>query len=232
MCAKSFSVLTVVALLPMSRSDLNAHGGLSSLDGAIRAASSGGSIVGVCCDNNMVVVATGSSIGERSLRAYPTQRTWLVDEGISISVVGLMSDARMVADFAFDECRGYRLAFGTSLSPLRLACSIADALASAARQSRPLGVHVVLAGIPSVLCHIDPTGRLRRMRALAAGKDTDVLTKQLANRMEQDEFVGDGAEFLRRVWHDAMSKACSDAEGVTSLDDDLEVTVLRGGKPK
>lgn len=231
MRAKTLSVLAVVLLAPLNQGDLNAHGGLTSLDGAIRAASSGGSIVGVCCDDN-VVVATGSSIAERSLRAYPTQRTWLVDEGISISVVGLMSDARMVADFAFEECRGHRLSFGTSLTPLRLACSIADVFASAARQSRPLGVHVVLAGNPSVLCHIDPTGRLRRMRALAAGKHTDALTKQLAQQIEQDEFVVDGTEFLRRVWHDAMRKVDGAAEGVTWVGDDLEVTVLQGGTPK
>lgn len=177
----------------------------------------------VCCDDNTVAVGTSKSAAERSLRAYPVQRTWLLDEGLSISAVGLMSDAHVVADLAFDECSNHRLAFGTPPSPMRLAAAVADALAASARQSRPLGVHVVLAGAPNVLCHLHPSGRVSRVRALAAGKDAEALTLELARRME-DATVTDGPALLREVWRAALT---ADVDDDGSDLQDLDITVIR-----
>lgn len=203
--------------------DLSSTGRLGAVDGAMRAASLGGSILGVCCENDMVVVATASNSPLTSSScAYPSERTWLVDEHILVSAVGLGSDARMVADFAFEECSKHRHAFGTAPSARRIAAKISDVMATAARQSRPLGIHVVVAGPPSLLCHIDPSGRLRNMRALAAGKYSEPLAKQLAALIASEDVI-DGSALLREVWRDTRREDGQEEDEVEALD----VSVLR-----
>ncbi|KAJ8604827.1 hypothetical protein CTAYLR_001032 [Chrysophaeum taylorii] len=190
----------------------------------MRAASLGGSILGVCAEDKVIIATGHPAESSPSLRAYPVERTWRFDDDLSVSVVGLMADAHIVADYAYDRLDDHRLAFGTSPPPRRLADAIADAMTAAARQSRPLGVHVVVAGRGG-LWHVDPGGRLRQFQALAVGNQADALVRDLAKHLEAagplDEATA--AALLRRAWRDALVD--SDAPSDTSPPP-LDVTTL------
>lgn len=191
----------------------------------MRMASLGGSVAAACGSDGSVALLTGGN--ERSSkRSYALDRSWLVDDDLVVAAVGLVSDARAIADFAFDECRRHRHAFGTPPTATRLAESIANVMASAARQSRPLAVHVVVVGLPAGICHIEPTGHITKLRGVAAGNHADDLKRHLMAEFE-DGVDDNPDDLLRRVWQAALDDRAKDD------DDDVEdrpapvVTVLR-----
>mmetsp|Transcript_25551 Transcript_25551/g.82677 ORF Transcript_25551/g.82677 Transcript_25551/m.82677 type:complete len:305 (+) Transcript_25551:1475-2389(+) len=168
--------------------DLLSSGQLGHLDGALKAASLGGSILGVC-GADFVALAAMSPDAEPSSRetlAYPPERLWRVSASSCVAAVGFARDAVLVADLAREECESRRLRFGSEPIPTRLADELADAIAAAARQGRPIGVHTVVAGVGPrgpVLCHVDPAGREARLRAVAVGNNDQRLRDQLITRL-------------------------------------------------
>jgi len=175
----SFTLVGVVVCLVLQGAvvaDLTPSGRLGALDGARKAASLGGSIAAVCGED-FVAIATASAEAHRDLktpRSYPPERLFRVDADLCVAAVGFARDAVLVAEAAREACVLHRVRHGTAPPVTRVAQHVADRMATAARQSRPVGVHVVVAGLmPSsqepTLCVIEPTGYLQRVRACAVG---------------------------------------------------------------
>ena len=204
-----FFAVHLLLLLRGAGSDLIASGQLSALDGAVKAASLGGSLLGVCTSDFVAVAAIGRSVvSNREMLAYPPERLWRVSGSSCVGAVGFGRDAGLVAEFARDECASHRFRFGSAPVVTRLADSMCDAVAAAARQGRPIGVHVVTAGVGArgpVLSHVDPTGRELRCTLIAVGHNSKRLKHELQSRLSD---VTD-PESARTIFRDIILQASS-----------------------
>ena len=208
------------------RSDLMASGQLSYLDGALKASRMGGSLVGVC-GKDFVLLASVTTTEKSSHEklAYPPERLWRLTRAACLGCVGFSRDASLVADFAREECAAHRFRFGSDPVATRLANEVFDAVAAAARQGQPLGAQVVVAGVgPTgpILCHVDPAGReIRGLRAIAVGNNDKKITEELRHRMSE---VPETVEAAETILRDALRAAAPEpprqkpTKGLAALD--------------
>jgi len=191
-------LLLLFAATRSASGDLLASGQLSAIDGALKAASLGGSIVGLCGADFVCLAAMPSlSVDELSAAeklAYAPERLWHVSRATAVAAVGFARDVGLVEDFVRNECAAHVATFGSDPPASRLADELTDAVAAAARQSHPIGVHVLVAGVGPrgpLLCHVDPSGReLRTTGSVAVGSNADKLRDALRTQLEAKDDDG------------------------------------------
>jgi len=130
---------------------------------------------------------------ENEALAYPAQRIWRVDDGLSIATVGVAADARAVARAATILCLEHRATYSTPLPPARLARALAQRFAAAAAGDRSLGVDVVVAGAGAV-ASVSADGRARTGRAAVAGGAETAARRKLEDALVASVDAGDAPE--------------------------------------
>jgi len=189
--------------------DLTPQGRLGAVEGAVKAASMGGSVVGLCGET-FVVLATFAEVSAEL--AYPIERMWRCDRTICVAAVGYARDALLAGDFAQEQCHNQRMTLGVSPTPSGIAESLTDAVATAARESRPIGAHLVVAGVGScgpLLYSIEPSGRLSQLRAVALGRYSVPISKYLRKAPEPQD-LADAKQILRDIINKAIKTANED----------------------
>ena len=130
---------------------------------------------------------------ENEALAYPAQRIWRVDDGLSIATVGVAADARAVARAATVLCLEHRATYSAPLPPSRLARALAQRFAAAAAGDRSLGVDVVVAGAGAV-ASVTADGRARTGRAAVAGGAETAARRKLEDALVASVEAGDAPE--------------------------------------
>jgi len=135
-------------------------GRLHQVEYAMEAVKQGSCSVGLRTSEWVVV---GSLKRASSELASYQQKVFKVDDSMGIAISGLISDARVIAQWLRSECLNHRYVYGTGPVVERLVTALSDKsqVYTQKAEKRPYGVGLLVAGLDSTGPHLfqtDPSG--------------------------------------------------------------------------
>jgi len=135
-------------------------GRLHQVEYAMEAVKQGSCSVGL--RNNEWVVIGSLKRSSDELASYQ-QKVFPIDDHIGIAVSGLISDARVLAQYMRNECINHRYVYGSGIQTERLVIKVSDKSQVYTQKSekRPYGVGLLVCGYDSTGPHLyqtDPSG--------------------------------------------------------------------------
>lgn len=162
------------------------------LDGAFKAASKGGTILGCSSMNTSIVICYNKA------QLQPER----ISNNVGAASSGILVDASYAIDFLFQENEMYKLRFDSDMPVRRLASSLASQLhqstMSLSLRSRPLGIRTVIVGANAggpQLYEVDPAGSLHRCKVCFIGALSSKLSEKWGN--DFDPMLCDSSTVIR-----------------------------------
>ena len=167
-------------------------GRLHQVEYAMEAVKQGSCSVGLRTNDWVVVGSLKRSSSE--LASYQ-QKVFKVDDSLGIAISGLISDARVLAQWLRSECLNHRYVYGTGPQVERLVIALSDKsqVYTQKAEKRPYGVGLLVAGVDSTGPHLfqtDPSGVYFDCIAQAIGARAQSAKTYLEKVYESIEGVG------------------------------------------
>ena len=158
------------------------EGKLYQVEYAAKAVSRSSITLGVTYKNGVVLAAAKPT--SKLLVSNPQEKISLVDDHIIIGTCGILSDSRVMVDFARVKTQVNRITYDEPIQIRALVKEIADRKQRFTQMAglRPYGISMLVAGATDSEPHLfetNPSGALREWKASAMGKGSDKAEKVL-----------------------------------------------------
>ena len=199
------------------------EGRLYQVEYALELVKRGAPIVGVSCNEGVVLAANETPESNLEDPEY-FRKIFQLDDHVASAIAGLSSDARILISQARVFCQSNKLLYDESVDIEILARRIGDMAQVYTQHAgvRPFGVSMILAGVDNTGSRIlttDPSGAYRGFKATAVGRKSEE-----ANRLLEEKYSNDiSLEEAIKLAIDAV-KTASDAEITTK---NVKVAVIK-----
>jgi proteasome alpha subunit len=199
------------------------EGRLYQVEYALELVKRGAPIVGVSCNEGVVLAANETPESNLEDPEY-FRKIFQLDDHVASAIAGLSSDARILISQARVFCQSNKLLYDESVDIEILARRIGDMAQVYTQHAgvRPFGVSMILAGVDNTGSRVlttDPSGAYRGFKATAVGRKSEE-----ANRLLEEKYSNDiSLEEAIKLAIDAV-KTASDAEITTK---NVKVAVIR-----
>ncbi len=198
-------------------------GRLLQVEYAKKTVRQGSTAIGMACSDGVIVV-TDKRIVDSLIVSDSVEKIFQIDEHISATASGILSDARVLIERAQVKAQQNRITFGSPIDTLSIVKDICS-LKQICTQSgglRPFGVSVLVAGIDNEtprLYQTDPTGIYFEYRASALGEGgeeaEEILKKEYKPELTMDEGLAISVSALKKVLGEKFSLDRVDAAYVS-----------------
>jgi len=177
-------------------------GRLHQVEYAVEAVKQGSCSVGL--RNNQWAVVASLKRSNSELASYQ-QKVFKVDEHMGIAISGLVSDARVLAQWLRNECLNHRFVYQSAVQTERLVIKLSDKsqVYTQKAEKRPYGVGLLVVGADKTGTHLfqtDPSGLYYEYIAQAIGARSQSSRTYLEKIYEKvDTF--DRNEIIRQALH-------------------------------
>ena len=199
------------------------EGRLYQVEYALELVKRGAPIVGVSCNEGVVLAANETPESNLEDPEY-FRKIFQLDDHVASAIAGLSSDARILISQARVFCQSNKLLYDESVDIEILARRIGDMAQVYTQHAgvRPFGVSMILAGVDNTggrILTTDPSGAYRGFKATAVGRKSEE-----ANRLLEEKYSNDiSLEEAIKLAIDAV-KTASDAEITTK---NVKVAVIK-----
>ncbi len=200
-------------------------GRLLQVEYAKKTVKQGSSVIGIVTKNEALIIADKRLIDPLVVKEL-IEKVYNVDDHIIASSAGIISDARVLIDYARSKAQQHKLSFGMPIDTLALVKEIADVqqVYTQVGGHRPFGVSLIIAGYdqkPSIYV-TDPVGIYFPYYAVAIGsndeKIMEILHKEYKKNMELKDALKLGIKALKDSINDLSAERLEaryvDKEGI------------------
>lgn len=192
-------------------------GRLLQVEYAKKTIKQGSTAIGMIC-NDGVLLVTDKRIIDPLIVAESVEKIFQIDEHVSATAAGILSDARVLVERAQFRAQQHRVTFDTPCDILTIVKEVA-ALCQICTQSgglRPFGVSLLIAGVDDgpVLYETDPTGIYFQYYAAVIGEGDTEIEEILKKEYSRDCSIDDGLKLAIK----AMKKVLNNDLTVDRLD--------------
>jgi len=181
------------------------QGRIFQIEYAMEAVKQGSATIGMKSNTHAILVALKRSSSE--LSSFQ-QKIISIDDHVSVSIAGLMSDGRLLTNYMRDECLNSRYVFDTPLPVSRLVENTAAKMQKPTKGygRRPYGVGLLAAGYDDSGPHVFqlcPSANYFDCKAMAIGARSQSARTYLERNLDQfgacssDELIAHGLQALR-----------------------------------
>ncbi len=179
-------------------------GRLLQVEYAKKTVRQGSTVVGIVYKDGVVLIAD-KRIKDPLLVEEELEKISLIDKHIIVASAGIISDARVLINYARRRAQDYRFVYDSPIDVLEVVTDIADInqYYTQAGGFRPFGVSLLVGGVDNqgrALYTIDPTGIYFRYKAYSIGEGEDEVN-----------------EFLRKNYKENLSKEAAIKLGLQAL---------------
>ncbi len=188
-------------------------GRLLQVEYAKKTVKQGSTAIGMVCTDGVLLV-TDKRIVDPLVVAESVQKIFQVDEHISATAAGILSDARVLIERAQLKAQQYRVTFDSPIDTLSIVKDICD-LKQITTQSgglRPFGVSLLIAGIDIDGAHLyetDPTGIFFEYKATVIGEGEvegeEILHKEYKDSLTLEDGMKLAVKTLQSVLKENFS---------------------------
>jgi 20S proteasome subunit alpha 6 len=202
-------------------------GRLHQVEYAMEAVKQGSCSIGIRSTHNIVVL-TSLKRSSGDLASYQ-QKIYGLDSQLALAVSGLISDARVLAQYMRNECLSYRYTYSSAMPVEKLVWKVSDKaqVYTQKAEKRPYGVGCLIGGIDKSGAHLyqtDPSGVYFEFRAQAIGARAQ-SAKTYLEKIENDI---DGFDREQLIHHALMALKGASPKKLTSRN--VVVAVVELGK--
>lgn len=188
-------------------------GRLLQVEYAKKTVKQGSTAIGMVCTDGVLLV-TDKRIVDPLVVAESVQKIFQIDEHISATAAGILSDARVLIERSQLKAQQYRVTFDSPIDTLSIVKDICD-LKQICTQSgglRPFGVSLLVAGIDIDGAHLyetDPTGIFFEYKATVIGEGEqegeEILHKEYKDSLTLEEGMKLAVKTLQSVLKENFS---------------------------
>ncbi len=198
-------------------------GRLLQVEYAKKTVKQGSSVVGITYKDGVMILAD-KRVVDPLVIPESIEKISVIDDHIIVSAAGIISDARVLTDYARQKAQANKLTFGTPIDVLGIVKEICDLKQAYTQVSgyRPFGISLMIAGVDRMskgLYVTDPTGIYFRYYATAIGNNDnliiELLHKEYKQNMSFDEALKLGIKGLK-VGNKEITPQRIDVKYVTS----------------
>lgn len=170
----------------------------------------GSASIGLACADGIVLIAD-RRIRDKLVAPESMNKIFEIDEHIVATAAGILSDARILIDFAQVQAQQHRVTYGSPIEPVSVIRSVADRKQMFTQYggARPYGVSLLLGGVRQgkpQLYTSDVTGNFFAYRANAVGEHDEKIKEILRKDFKDDMTIDEGIKFMLKTFKDILEK--------------------------
>jgi len=182
----------------------------------------GNTAIGIVYKDGVLLV-TDKRIVDKLVVPEAIEKIWQIDEHITATAAGILSDARILVERAQEKAQSYRITYDSPIDILSITKDLCNLMQYCTQSGglRPFGVSMLIAGIDETgnkLFKTDPTGLFYQYKAVAIGEnDTEVeeiLIKEYKDDLSKDDSLKIAIKALKKVLDKDFSAERIDASFV------------------
>lgn len=191
-------------------------GRLLQVEYAKKTVKQGSSTIGLVVKDGAIIVADKRILDPLIIKEY-VEKIYEIDDHIIASAAGIISDARILMDYARIKAMQHRLTFGNYIDVLELVKEVSDIqqIYTQVGGHRPFGVSLIIAGydFQPIVYATDPVGIYFPYYAVAIGAGEEKMMEFLHKNYKQNLTIEEGIklgldclkEAVETLVHDRIS---------------------------
>jgi proteasome alpha subunit len=180
------------------------EGRLLQVEYAKKTVKQGATAIGMVCKDGIVLV-TDKRLIDKLIVPEATEKIFQIDDHISTTAAGILSDARVLIERAQLRAQQHRVTYDSPIDVLTIVKDICD-LKQITTQSaglRPFGVSLLVAGVDqdgeARLFETDPTGIFFQYKATAIGEGETEVEEMMHKNYKDDMTIEEGLRLAVRA---------------------------------
>jgi len=169
----------------------------------------GSASIGMVCKDGMVIVAD-KRIKDKLLIPESTNKVYEIDEHITGSAAGILSDARILIERAQLISQQHRVTYDSPIDTESVIKEIANVMQAFTQYpgARPFGVSIMVGGIntEAKLFASDVTGNYVGYKAIAIGENDEKIKEQLRKNYREEMTIEEGIKLSLKIFKDILGK--------------------------
>jgi len=171
-------------------------GRLLQVEYAKKTVKQGSTAIGIVCKDG-VLLCTDKRIVDPLVVPESVEKIWQIDDHITATASGILSDARVLIERAQIKSQQYKVTFDSPIDTLSIVKDMCNLMQLCTQSGglRPFGVSVLVAGIDNgtpKLFETDPTGIYFQYKAAAIGEGETEVEEILNKEYKPDMLLEDG----------------------------------------
>ncbi|MFH1425282.1 MAG: archaeal proteasome endopeptidase complex subunit alpha [archaeon] len=170
----------------------------------------GSASIGLVCKDGVVIVAD-KRIRDKLLALESTHKIFEIDNHVIATAAGMLSDARVLVDYAQVLAQQNRITYGSPVEPISVIRMLADRKQYFTQYggARPYGVSILLAGVNKRKTHLytsDVTGNYFAYKANAIGENDERIKEALRKDYKEGMSIEEGIKFCMKIFKEIHGK--------------------------
>lgn len=169
----------------------------------------GSASIGIVCKDGVMVMAD-KKIKDKLIVAESANKIYEIDEHISATAAGILSDARILIERAQLTSQQHRVTYDSPIDIESIIKEIANIMQAFTQYpgARPFGVSIMVAGINAEpkLFVSDVTGNYVAYKATAIGENDEKLKEQLRKKYREDISLEEAIKLALRIFKEILGK--------------------------
>ena len=169
----------------------------------------GSASIGIICKDGVVIVAD-KRVKDRLIVQESANKIYEIDEHISSTAAGILSDARILIERAQLVAQQHRVTYDSPIDVESIIKDIADMMQNFTQYpgARPFGVSVMVAGINAEpkLYISDVTGNYVAYKATAIGENDEKIKEQLRKQYREDITIDEAIKLSLKIFKEVLGK--------------------------
>src|SRR3989344_4213701 len=185
-------------------------GHLLQVEYAEKAVKFGSASIGMVCKDGVLIVSD-RRIRDKLITPESANKIFEIDNHIVATAAGILSDIRMLVDYAQLIAQQSRVTYGSPIEPISVIRAIADRKQMFTQYggARPYAVSMLLGGVNKGESHLyasDVTGNYHAYKTNAIGENDEKIKEILRKDYREDMSVDEGIKFCLKIFKDMMEK--------------------------
>jgi len=165
-------------------------GRLLQVEYARATVSKGTTTIGIVCKDGVVLV-TDKRILEKLMVPDSVEKIFQVDKHIGATLSGLISDGRVLVDWARTKAQNHKILYDEPIDIKNLVRNISDyqQMFTQYGGTRPFGVSLLIGGVDNTgprLFMTEPSGIFFEYKATSVGEGSEIVNKYLEENYKED----------------------------------------------
>jgi len=170
----------------------------------------GSASIGLVCKDGVLIIAD-KRIRDKLIAGESAHKIFEIDEHLIASAAGILSDARILIDYAQVLAQQNKVTYNSPIEPIAVIRMIADRKQVFTQYggARPFGVATMLAGISKGKGHLyttDVTGNFTAYKANAIGEHDEKIKEALRLDYKESMTIEEGIKFALKIFKEILEK--------------------------
>lgn len=188
----------------------------------------GSASIGFVCKDGVLIIAD-KRIRDKLIAFESSHKIFEIDEHIIAAAAGILSDARVLIDYAQILAQQNMVTYSSPIEPVAVIRMIADRKQMATQYGgvRPYGVAIMLAGVNKGEGHLyttDVTGNYVGYKANVIGENDEKIKEYLRKDYKETMSIEEAIKFALKIFREILDKNFEI--------DRFEATYIKTGKEK